>query len=45
MSFAESWTFDASVLDGMATYMVAEVDGFTKVANHYWIGVSKLIDF
>lgn len=45
VSFAESWAIEANVLDGMATYMVAEVDGVTKVANHYWIGVSKLIDF
>ena len=45
VSFPETWQVDSNVMDGMATYMLIDVDGAVKVKNHYWVGVSEMIDF
>lgn len=32
-------------MDGMATYMLIDVDGTVLIKNHYWVGISEMIHF
>jgi len=45
VSFPETWQIESNVMDGMATYMLIDVDGTVLIKNHYWVGISEMIDF
>ena len=45
VSFPETWQVESNVLEGIATYMLIDVDGAVKVKNHYWVGISEMIQF
>ncbi len=39
VSYAETWIQDRAHYEGVATYVIVEEDGVTKIANHFWMGL------